>query len=158
LLGRVFGRPSFRWAAFWSLIGALLIGAITAATGYWDFTHAALGDTSRCADFHLDVGFIPVAAIVVLRLWRWLVYARRDVSPGYLYLIAALLVMGLTLFQGWYGGEMVYSEREWRRQAKERNRQLSVNSFWIRSQRRATEGLRKSGLSNAEGVHEFQLR
>jgi len=47
---------------------------------------------------------------VVLTLWRWLVYAQRDISPGYLYLIAALLVMGLTLFQGWYGGEMVYSQ------------------------------------------------
>jgi len=110
LLGRLFGRPSFRWAAFWSLIGALLVGAITATTGYWDFTHAALGDTARYADFHLDVGLILVGSIVVLTLWRWLVYARRDISPGYLYLFAALLVMGLTLFQGWYGGEMVYSQ------------------------------------------------
>jgi uncharacterized membrane protein len=47
---------------------------------------------------------------VVLTAWRWFAYARRELSPGIPYLIAALLVVGLTLFQGWYGGEMVYSQ------------------------------------------------
>jgi uncharacterized membrane protein len=58
----------------------------------------------------MDVGFILVGAVVVLTFWRWLAYARRDVPPGIPYLAAALLVVGLTLFQGWYGGEMVYSQ------------------------------------------------
>jgi len=51
-----------------------------------------------------------VGAVFVLIIWRWLAYARRDLSPGIPYLIAALLVLGLILFQGWYGGEMVYSQ------------------------------------------------
>jgi len=110
LLGRLTKRPSFRAAGFWSLIAALLMGAITAATGYYDFTRAALGETARYADFHQDIGFVLVGCVVVLTIWRWLAYARRDVSPGPLYLIAALLVVGITLFQGWYGGEMVYSQ------------------------------------------------
>jgi len=110
LLGRLTKRPSLRAAGFWSLIGALLMGAITAATGYYDFTRAALGETARYADFHQDIGFVLVGCVVVLTIWRWLAYARRDVSPGRLYLIAALLVVGITLFQGWYGGEMVYSQ------------------------------------------------
>ena len=110
LLGRLTKRPSLRAAGFWSLIGALLMGAITAATGYYDFTRAALGETARYADFHQDIGFALVGCVVVLTIWRWLAYARRDVSPGPLYLIAALLVVGITLFQGWYGGEMVYSQ------------------------------------------------
>ena len=110
LLGRLTKRPSLRAAGFWSLIGALLMGAITAATGYYDFTRAALGETARYADFHQDIGFVLVGCVVVLTIWRWLAYARRDVSPGPLYLIAALLVVGITLFQGWYGGEMVYSQ------------------------------------------------
>ncbi len=110
LLGRLTKRPSLRAAGFWSLIGALLMGAITAATGYYDFTRAALGETARYADFHQDIGFVLVGCVVVLTIWRWLAYARRDVSPGPLYLIAALLVVGVTLFQGWYGGEMVYSQ------------------------------------------------
>ena len=110
VIGRLLNRPSLRAAGFWSLIGALLGGAIAAATGYWDFTHDTLGETARYADFHQDIGFILVGCVVALTLWRWLAYFRRDLSPGVPYLMAALLVMGLTLFQGWYGGEMVYSQ------------------------------------------------
>jgi uncharacterized membrane protein len=110
LLGRVLNRASLRAAAFWSLIGALLGGAVTAATGYFDFGRDALGDTYKYVDFHMDMGFILVGSVVALTAWRWFAYARRDLSPGIPYLIAALLVVGLTLFQGWYGGEMVYSQ------------------------------------------------
>jgi uncharacterized membrane protein len=110
LLGRLLNKPSLRAAGFWSLIGALFTGALTAAAGYYDFSRATLGETARYADFHMDIGFILVGCVVVLTLWRWLAYARRDIVPGLPYLIAAFLVVGLTLFQGWYGGEMVYSQ------------------------------------------------
>jgi uncharacterized membrane protein len=111
LLGRISRKPSLRATGVWSLVAALIFGAITAGTGYFDMvrTRMVLGDTFRYVDFHQDVGFILVGAVVVLTLWR-IVYARRDRIPGILYLVAALLVMGLVLFQGWYGGEMVYSQ------------------------------------------------
>src|SRR5712671_3435288 len=111
-LGRFSNKTSLRAAAFWSLIGALVFGAITAAAGYYDMIRlrGVLGDTFRYVDFHMDVGFILVGAVVVLTAWRWFIYARRDRSPGFPYLIAALLVMGLVLFKGWYGGEMVYTQ------------------------------------------------
>jgi uncharacterized membrane protein len=110
LLGRLLNRPSLRAAGFWSLIGALIGGAITAATGYFDFGRDTLGETARYVDFHMDMGFILVGCVVALTAWRWFAYARRDLSPGIPYLLAALLVVGFTLFQGWYGGEMVYSQ------------------------------------------------
>ena len=112
LLGRLFNKSSLRSTAFWSLIGALVFGAITAATGYFDMTRTrgVLGDTVRYVDFHMYVGFVLVGAVIVLTVWRWSVYRRRDLSPGIPYLLAAFLVMGLVLFQGWYGGEMVYSQ------------------------------------------------
>ena len=94
LLGRWTKRSSLRAAGFWSLIGALLMGAITAATGYYDFTRAALGETARYADFHQDIGFVLVGCVVVLTIWRWLAYARRDVSPG--------LVFNRRLVGSWY--------------------------------------------------------
>jgi len=110
LLGRLFNRSSLRSAGFWTLIGALLGGAGAAASGYFDSTHDTLGETMRYVDFHETAGWILVGALVVLTLWRWLVYARKDRPAGMIYLVAALLVVGLTLFQGWYGGEMVYSQ------------------------------------------------
>ena len=111
-LGRLSSKVSLRAAGFWSLIAALVFGAITAATGYYDMirTRGVLGDTFRYVDFHMDVGFVLIGAVVVLTAWRWFVYARRDRFPGILYLVAAFLVMGLVLFQGWYGGEMVYTQ------------------------------------------------
>jgi uncharacterized membrane protein len=111
LLGRLFNKASLRAAGSWSLIGALVFGAITAATGYYDMTRTrgVLGETFKYVDFHMDVGFVLLGAVVVLTAWRWFRYARRDLNPGIPYLIAALLVMGLVLFQGWYGGEMVFS-------------------------------------------------
>ena len=111
LLGRVFNKASLRAAGFWSLIGALIFGAITATTGYYDMTRTrgVLGDTARYVDFHEYAGFILIGAVVVLALWR-ILYARKDLMPGFAYLIAAALVMGMVLFQGWYGGEMVYSQ------------------------------------------------
>jgi uncharacterized membrane protein len=110
LFGRLLDKPSLRSAGFWSLVAALITGAVAAATGYYDFSRATLGDTARYADFHMDAGFVLVGCVIVLTVWRWLAYARRDVGPGIPYLIAACLVVGLTLFQGWYGGEMVYSQ------------------------------------------------
>lgn len=112
LLGRIFKKASLRAAGSWCLIGALIFGAITAVTGYYDMTRerAFLGDTFRYVDFHYDMGWVVVGGVVVLTAWRLLVYTRRDRAPGIPYLIAALLVMGLVLFQGWYGGEMVYSQ------------------------------------------------
>ncbi|PYS31955.1 MAG: hypothetical protein DMF75_13290 [Acidobacteria bacterium] len=110
LLGRLFNRSSLRAAAFWTLIGALIGGACAAVAGYYDMTRDTLGETYKYVDFHQDMGWILVGAVAVLTLWRWLVYARRERPPGMIYLIAALLVLGLTLFQGWFGGEMVYSQ------------------------------------------------
>jgi uncharacterized membrane protein len=110
LLGRLLSKPSLRASGFWSLIGALIGGAATAATGYYDFGRDALGDSYRYVDFHMDMGWILIGCVAALTAWRWFAYARRELSPGIPYLIAALLVVGLTLFQGWYGGEMVYSQ------------------------------------------------
>jgi uncharacterized membrane protein len=112
LLGRLFNKTSLRAAGFWSLIGALVFGVVAAATGYYDMTRTrgVLGETFKYVDFHMDIGFVLLGAVLVLTAWRWFGYARRDLSPGIPYLIAALLVMGLVLFQGWYGGEMVFSQ------------------------------------------------
>ena len=57
----------------------------------------------------MDVGIVLIVAVVLLTAWRWWIRHRESVT-GAPYLILAGLVLGLTLFQGWYGGEMVYSQ------------------------------------------------
>ncbi len=57
---------------------------------------------------HMKVGFALLAAIAGLTVWRWLIYANQDYSLNWFYLIAAVLIVALTFFQGWLGGELVF--------------------------------------------------
>jgi len=47
--------------------------------------------------------------LVILSAWRWLIWHRGQMTINTGYLVAAFLVLGITFFQGWYGGEMVYA-------------------------------------------------
>jgi uncharacterized membrane protein len=109
LLARLFNKESLRGAAFWCLLGALVGGAAAAASGYFDYSRDALGETATYVQFHMYVGWALVAAVIVLTVWRWRIFARAT-PTSISYLVAAILVVGLTLFQSWYGGEMVYSQ------------------------------------------------
>ena len=103
-------RESLRHVGLWSMIAALLSGVVTIAAGYWDMNRAALDhETHEYVDLHLKVGWVLAAGLVVLTIWRWRIrqQARRVVTNPYA--LVALLVFALTLFQGWFGGEMVYS-------------------------------------------------
>lgn len=51
-----------------------------------------------------------LGAIVVLFVRCSFIYARRQQVTKAFYLIVVFLVFCLTMFQGWYGGEMVYSQ------------------------------------------------
>jgi uncharacterized membrane protein len=45
-----------------------------------------------------------------LTLWRWTIYKQPAHSVSATYLDCALLTMALAAFQGWLGGELVYSD------------------------------------------------
>jgi uncharacterized membrane protein len=103
-------RESMRHIGLWSMIAALLGGGVTIAAGYWDMNRAALDhETHEYVDLHLKLGWALAAGLAVLTIWRWRIrqQARRVVTNPYA--MAALLVFALTLFQGWFGSEMVYS-------------------------------------------------
>jgi uncharacterized membrane protein len=110
VLAKITRRESLRHVGLWSLMAALIGGVITIAAGYWDMNHAALsGDTHEYVDLHLKFGWALAVGLIVLSIWRWRIrqQARRVVTTPYVF--AALLIFALTMFQGWFGGEMVYS-------------------------------------------------
>jgi uncharacterized membrane protein len=109
-IAKITRRESLRLVGWWSMLAALLGGVATIAAGYWDMNRAALApETHEFVHLHLKVGWVLAACLIVLTIWRWRIrqQARRVVTAPYLF--AAFLVFALTLFQGWYGGEMVYS-------------------------------------------------
>jgi uncharacterized membrane protein len=110
LLGSLLNKTALRVTAFWSLAAAFIFGIVTVITGYWDMTRDTLGETDRYVDFHMDTGLLLLAAVVVMFVWRWFTYARRQQVVTKFYLVVAFIVFCLTIFQGWYGGEMVYSQ------------------------------------------------
>jgi uncharacterized membrane protein len=109
LFGRITKRESLRATGFWTLTAALIGGVITIAAGYWDMDHAALsGETESYVHLHLKIGWVLAVGLIILTVWRWSIRQRANV-PSRGYLVAVLIAFALTLFQGWFGGEMVYS-------------------------------------------------
>jgi uncharacterized membrane protein len=110
LIAKMTRRESLRLLGFWAMLSALISGTLTIAAGYWDLSRLALTpETQQFVELHLKIGWTIAAALVVLTIWRWRIrqQARRVVTAPYL--AASFLLLSLTTFQGWYGGEMVYS-------------------------------------------------
>lgn len=103
-------RVAFRTVGFWALLAALFGGVLTIAAGYIDLHRATLNpQTDRFVTLHMTLGWILAGGLVILSAWRWLIWHRGQMTINTGYLMGAFLVLALTMFQGWYGGEMVYS-------------------------------------------------
>lgn len=105
----VLRNSSLRSAAWWTLLAGGVFGIIAALTGLWDRSHVPMDDVaSKFVDFHMWIGFAVLAAVATLMIWRGFIFSRRQ-TINFAYLTAALLATVLVLFQGWVGGEVVYS-------------------------------------------------
>lgn len=103
-------RAGLRTVGYWSLIAAMAGAVLTVAAGYLDMNRAMLGpETREFVQLHLVIGWVLLISLAVLTAWRWLIWHRGQMTIDKGYLIAGFLVLALTLFQGWYGSELVYS-------------------------------------------------
>lgn len=103
-------RGAFRAVGFWSLLAALGGALLAIAAGYLDLDRLALArETSSFVYLHMTIGWVLAGCLTVLFAWRWLIWHRGQMTINTSYLVSVFLVLGITLFQGWYGGEMVYS-------------------------------------------------
>lgn len=95
-------------AGAWMMLGAALGAAVAAPAGYYDMKRDALTErTHQLVHLHQRLGWTIVGGLWVLVVWRWF-GAGVQASPSAGYLIVAWLLLVLVLFQGWFGGEMVY--------------------------------------------------
>ncbi len=106
-----FGRnQAARTVAWWALASAAISGPITILAGYSDMWRASLApEVHELVHTHLKIGWTLGVAILGLAIWRWSIRRKPEQGPGGGYLTAAALVFALTMFQGWYGGEMAYA-------------------------------------------------
>lgn len=111
LVGYVFRSESLSGAALWSLAGAAVGAASAVIAGLFDMNRERMSEEAHHrVHFHMKVGFALLSAIVALAVWRWAVYTYNANAVNIAYLVGAFLVLGLTIFQGYLGGELVFSD------------------------------------------------
>lgn len=100
---------SLKAAGWWALLGAGVGGAIAIVAGLYDMNREEIKhEAHKQVHKHLKVGLVVFALIAGLLIWRWIIYSNVEYELGWFYLIFALLVLGLTFFQGWLGSELVF--------------------------------------------------
>ena len=100
---------SLRSAGWWALAGAVGAGA-TVPAGLFDMSRADLQEEVHVrVHRHMKVGLALLTAILGLTLWRW-TFVRPGHPVSATYLDFALLTMALAAFQGWLGGNLVFSD------------------------------------------------
>jgi uncharacterized membrane protein len=103
-------RAVLRTLGFWSLVAAFAGALLTVATGYLDLNRVSLtAETEEFVQLHMILGWTLTIGLGLLTAWRWLIWHRGQMTINTSYLAGGSIVLGLTLFQGWYGSEMVYS-------------------------------------------------
>src|SRR4051812_13887154 len=111
LFGRKSARPSVRNFGFGSLLLALGLGVITLIAGYIDMVRLPLANPAHdYVHVHMYSGFVLAAVLIALTFWRWRIFRSGTQSIKGSYFGLAVVLLVLTLFQGWYGGELVFSQ------------------------------------------------
>lgn len=110
LFGYLSSSPTLKGTGWWTLIAAAIGAALALVAGLFDMNREQIEDEAhKRVHTHMKVGFLLFTLIAALTVWRWSIYAGILSSLGWGYLAMALLVLALTLFQGWLGGELVFS-------------------------------------------------
>jgi uncharacterized membrane protein len=107
ILGRAFRRQSLHDAGWWTLLYAAIVTPFTAIAGYLWKRSMGSGLTGEMITTHQWLGISLAVAFVILTLWRWSIYSRKEL-PGAPYLIIMLIVVLGLVYQGTLGGAMVF--------------------------------------------------
>lgn len=110
LIGFFTDSVSLRNTGWWALLGAAMGGVVTVAAGIFDMRRAKLEEkVHERVHQHMKVGLALLTAIIGLTVWRWTIFDGPGIPVTAIYLDVALLTAGLAGFQGWLGGELVYT-------------------------------------------------
>jgi uncharacterized membrane protein len=107
-VGHIRSNDSLTATGWWALLTAAMGAILAVITGLIDRTRPSIGASIYgVVNRHMYVGIAVLILISALTLWRWRTFASKN-RPGWAYLVVSAAVLGLTLYQGWLGGELVY--------------------------------------------------
>ena len=109
VLGYWKNNASLHGAGWWALAAACAGGVLAAMTGIFDSYRPSIGPSILpYVRVHMYVGLSLVPVLSGLTYWRWRIFSERS-AMNRRYLFIAVCAVALVLFQGWLGGELVYS-------------------------------------------------
>ena len=108
----LFNRTAFlKQMIFWLLIIGVIFGAAAVLSGLYEEDKIVHNEAiHEIIETHEKIGFAIAGLFVLLLIWFWV---RKNVmSTGELsiWVLGALAGVGLLLYQGYLGGEMVFGE------------------------------------------------
>lgn len=110
---------TLRHVGFWALAGAAAGAILAVAAGLLDMRRAEIAhDVHPRVHRHMKVGFALLLGILSLAAWRWWIFVHGQAEVTAVYLDVGVLMMALAIFQGWLGGELVYTDGVFVRQVK----------------------------------------
>jgi uncharacterized membrane protein len=115
VVGRLRPSAEARALGFWCLVVAVVgaagsVAAGSVAAGFVAMYRADLEEATHLfVHLHRDVGLLLLTALALLAVWRWRIWRSTAANRvGWRYLLCAMAVFTLVVFQGWFGGELVY--------------------------------------------------
>ncbi len=101
--------PSLFAAGWWALVGAVVLGAVAVVLGLSDMRHETIEHEAHLrVHHHMRVGFTVLGALGLLFVWRLVGVLNGTFAVGLGYLVVAVMVFALVMYQGWLGGELVF--------------------------------------------------
>jgi uncharacterized membrane protein len=106
VLALLFRRESLRTVAWWTLLYAAIITPLTSAAGWLFWMKDDNGVTGMA--IHKWLGTVFPVLVVGLTVWRARIQTRQRSAAG-LYMVVALALTALLVYQGHLGGDQVFS-------------------------------------------------
>lgn len=110
VFGWIFKKESLKHAGWWNLLFASLAAISSVSTGLYAAATTPHNETiHEIMKVHRLLGFIVLASIIILFLWR--TFAKKELmnKTWIAYLIVGVLAFGVMAAGAYYGGEMVYT-------------------------------------------------
>jgi len=110
IIAALIKKESLKHAATWNIYLAALSAASSIITSLLAESRVPHNEQAHeIMETHETLGYVILGIILVLAIWRLLLRNRPLQKLESLYLFIAILGIGLTIYSGYLGGEMVYT-------------------------------------------------
>lgn len=110
VFGWILKKDALKNAGWWNLLFASLAAITSVITGLYAVATTPHNETiHEMIKIHRMLGYIVLAGIILLFLWRTFVLKKWMNKSWQAYLVVGVLILAVMVVGAYYGGEMVYT-------------------------------------------------